>query len=79
MLNLDYYIQVLQEIQMTADTTVKYQILKAVEEMPQEVTFEEVMEHLYFLYKVNRGLQQVQSGNIVSHEEAKKQIRTWHE
>ncbi len=60
---------------MKADTSIKEQILKAVEEMSQEVTFEEVMEHLYFLYKVNRGLQQVQSGNIISHEEAKKQIK----
>jgi predicted transcriptional regulator len=63
---------------MTANTTVKYQVLKAVEEMPQNVTFEEVMERLYFLYKVNQGLQQVDAGNIVSHEEAKKQIKTWH-
>ncbi|MEH2245075.1 hypothetical protein [Nostoc sp.] len=47
--------------------------------MPQNVTFEEVMERLYFLYKVNQGLQQVDAGNIVPHEEAKKQIKTWYE
>ena len=61
------------------DTTVKYQVLKAVEEMPPDVTFEEVMERLYFLYKVNRGLKQVDAGNTMSHAEAKKQIKTWHE
>ncbi|MEH1912419.1 hypothetical protein [Nostoc sp.] len=44
---------------MTADMTVKYQVLKAVEQMPQDVTFEEVMERLYFLYKVDQGLKQV--------------------
>ncbi|QLE56779.1 hypothetical protein [Nostoc sp. TCL26-01] len=64
---------------MTVNTNVKYQVLKAVEEMPQNVTFEEVMEELYFLYKVNQGLQQVNTGNIVSHQEAKKQIKTWYE
>lgn len=63
---------------MTADTTVKYQVLKAVEEMPQDVTFDEVMEHLYFLYKVDRGLKEVETGNTISHAEAKKQIKTWH-
>lgn len=62
-----------------ADTTVKYQVLKAVEEMPQDVTFEEVMERLYFLYKVNRGLQQVETGNTMSQAEAKKRIKTWQE
>lgn len=63
---------------MTADTTVKYQVLKAVEEMPQDVTFDEVMERLYFLYKVDRGLKEVETGNTISHAEAKKQIKTWH-
>ncbi|MEH2141545.1 hypothetical protein [Nostoc sp.] len=63
---------------MTTDTTVKYQVLKAVEEMPQDVTFDEVMEHLYFLYKVDRGLKEVETGNTISHAEAKKQIKTWH-
>ncbi|MCC5614965.1 hypothetical protein LC605_07720 [Nostoc sp. CHAB 5836] len=63
---------------MTADTTVKYQVLKAVEEMPQNVTFEEVMERLYFLYKVDQGLKEVETGNTISHTEAKKQIKTWH-
>lgn len=36
-------------------TTVKQKIMKALEEMPQEVTFPEVMERLYFLYKVEQG------------------------
>ncbi|MCC5668612.1 hypothetical protein LC653_33370 [Nostoc sp. CHAB 5784] len=63
---------------MTAYTTVKYQVLKAVEEMPQDVTFDEVMERLYFLYKVDRGLKEVETGNTISHAEAKKQIKTWH-
>ncbi|MCC5599233.1 hypothetical protein [Nostoc favosum] len=63
---------------MTADTTVKYQVLKAVEEMPQDVTFDEVMERLYFLYKVDRGLKEVETGNTISHAEAKKQIKIWH-
>ncbi|MHC5935836.1 hypothetical protein [Nostoc sp.] len=59
---------------MTADITVKYQVLKAVEQMPQDVTFEEVMERLYFLYKVDQGLKQVETGNTISHAEATKQI-----
>jgi predicted transcriptional regulator len=59
------------------DATVKFKILKAVEEMPQDVTFEEVMERLYFLYKIERGLKQVEAGDTLSHEEAKSRIKTW--
>jgi hypothetical protein len=61
-----------------ADNTVKLKVLKAVEEMPADVTFEDVMERLYFLYKVERGLQQVEAGDTLSNEEAKRQIKTWH-
>ncbi|MEH1961629.1 MAG: hypothetical protein V7L05_17470 [Nostoc sp.] len=64
---------------MTADMTVKYQVLKAVEQMPQDVTFEEVMERLYFLYKVDQGLKQVETGNTISQAEATKQIKIWQE
>ena len=46
-----------------ADATVKHKVLKAVEEMPQDVTFEVVMERLYFLYKVGKGLKQVEFGD----------------
>ena len=59
------------------DTTVKDKVLKAVEEMSPDVTFEEVMERLYFLYKVEQGLKQVETGDIISHAEAKKRIKKW--
>ncbi|MFB2896904.1 hypothetical protein ACE1CI_28660 [Aerosakkonemataceae cyanobacterium BLCC-F50] len=60
-----------------SDTTVKNKVLKAVEEMSPDVTFEEVMERLYFLYKVEQGLKQVETGDIISHVEAKKRIKKW--
>lgn len=59
-----------------ADSTVKSEALKAIEEMPQDVTFDDIMERLYFLYKVDAGLKQVEAENTVSHEVAKKRIKT---
>jgi predicted transcriptional regulator len=58
-------------------TTVKQRILSALEEMPPDVTFSEVMERLYFLYKLDQGLKQVADGDIMSHEEAKERIKKW--
>lgn len=57
--------------------TVKETILKALEEMPQDVSFDEVMERLYFLYKVDQGFKQVASGDTISHAEAKARIKKW--
>ncbi|MBW4507448.1 MAG: hypothetical protein KME64_13185 [Scytonematopsis contorta HA4267-MV1] len=60
-------------------STVKQKILDALEEMPSDVTFSEVMERLYFLYKVDQGLKQVANGDIMSHAEAKARIKKWQE
>ena len=59
-------------------TSVKSKVLKAVEELPADVTYEDVMERLYILYKVERGLQQIEAGEGIPHEKAKKKIKTWH-
>jgi predicted transcriptional regulator len=60
------------------DTTIKHRVLKAIEELPQDATFEDVMERLYFLYKIDKGLKQVEGGETLSHEEAIERTKTWH-
>jgi predicted transcriptional regulator len=62
-----------------AETTVKEKVLKAIGELPHDATFEDVMEHLYFLYKIEQGLNQVAAGETISHEEATKRIKKWRE
>ncbi len=56
---------------------VKEKILNAVNELPEEVSFEDAMERIYFLYKVEKGIQQANAGQVVSHEEAKKRMKKW--
>ena len=58
--------------------SVKSKVLKAVEQLPADVTYEDVMERLYILYKVERGLAQIEAGEGIAHEEAQKQMKTWH-
>jgi hypothetical protein len=60
------------------DTTIKHRVLKAIEELPQDATFEDVMERLYFLYKIDKGLKQVEARETMSHEEAMERTKTWH-
>jgi predicted transcriptional regulator len=67
-----------EEYPTMAETTVKHKVLKAIEELPHDATFEDVLERLYFLYKIDKGLQEVAAGDTMSHEEAMKRIKTWH-
>ncbi|MFZ4729079.1 MAG: hypothetical protein ACOYMQ_10520 [Pseudanabaena sp.] len=58
--------------------TIKEKVLNAVTELPQNVDFEEILERLYFLYKVETGLQQVQTGDALTHSQAMLSLKTWH-
>ena len=50
--------------------TIKEKALNAVTELPQNVDFEEILERLYFLSKLETGLQQVKSGDTLTHSQA---------
>ena len=58
--------------------TIKEKVLNAVTELPQNVDFEEILERLYFLYKLETGLQQVRSGDTLTHSQAMLNLKTWH-
>ena len=53
---------------MTESIT-KADILKAVEELPENATLEDAIERMVFLHKIQRGLQQVEAGETFSLEE----------
>ncbi|HKP76496.1 MAG TPA: hypothetical protein VJT67_13290 [Longimicrobiaceae bacterium] len=54
--------------------TVKEQFRQAIEELPDDVTFEEALERIYFLYKVERGLAQADAGDVVDHDEVLREF-----
>jgi predicted transcriptional regulator len=58
---------------MAADT-VKQKILQVVKGLPDSVTFEDAIERLCFLAKVEEGLRQSDAGETVPHAEAVRQL-----
>lgn len=58
---------------MTASTT-KEKIIETIRTLPDDATLDDVMEQLYFLSKVERGLQESEAGQVMSHEEVKKRL-----
>jgi predicted DNA-binding protein len=51
-------------------TQTKSEIVRAIQELPEDATVEDAMERLYFLAKIERGLQQSERETI-SHDEIK--------
>ena len=57
--------------------TAKEEILRLLEALPDDVTFEDALERLIVLYDVQQGLEQLDRGEVIPHEEAKRRIRQW--
>ncbi len=54
---------------------VKSDIVKVIQDLHDDATVEDAMERLYFLAKVERGLEQSE-GETISHEEIKTRFLT---
>ena len=57
--------------------SVKDQILKAIQDLPDDATVESAMERLYLLYKIEQGIEQADRGQVVSQEKVKRRMEQW--
>jgi predicted transcriptional regulator len=56
------------------EQTVRDQILQALEDLPPDATFEDAIERLVFLAKIEAGLAELDAGKGVPHEEVKRRL-----
>ena len=54
--------------------TAKDILRETVEKLPADASVEEAMERLYFLSKIERGLQEADAGKTISHEEVRRRL-----
>jgi predicted transcriptional regulator len=57
--------------------TTKEKVLEAVKNLPEEASVEDAVERLLFLAKIERGIQQADAGNTLSHREVKDRMAQW--
>jgi predicted transcriptional regulator len=55
----------------------KKQVLKAIEDLPDDAGVEDALDRLYLLYEVERGLRQADRGELLSQEEVRKRMAKW--
>ncbi|MCP5103381.1 MAG: hypothetical protein GY950_08380 [bacterium] len=53
---------------------VKEQVIKLVETLPEEVTVDDIMRELYFKIQVDKGLQELDEGKGIPHEEVERKL-----
>ena len=54
--------------------SVKEQIIEVIRRLPEEVSVDEAIERLYLIRKIEIGIRQADAGDVMPHEEFKKQM-----
>jgi predicted transcriptional regulator len=57
-----------------AEATAKDRILEALKDLPHDATYDDAIERLVFLAKVEEGLAQLDAGQGLPHEEVKRRL-----
>jgi predicted transcriptional regulator len=52
-------------------------VLDAISELPDEVSLQEIAEKIEFLAAIQKGMDQLDRGEGIPHEEVKRQLATW--
>ena len=52
----------------------KQLLREAVEQVPDDASVEDVMERLYFLAKVARGIEAADRGDVIAHEDLEREF-----
>ena len=57
--------------------TAKEEVNKILEHLPDDVGYEDIQYHIYVREKIERGLNDIRDGNVLSQEEVEKRMSKW--
>ena len=57
--------------------TQKELVLDAISELPDEASLDEIARRIEFLAAIQKGIDQLDRGEGIPHEEVKRQLATW--
>jgi predicted transcriptional regulator len=57
--------------------SIKGEVIKLIQELPENVTLEDILYKLYVRAKIEEGLKEIEDGKGIAHEEAMERIAKW--
>ena len=55
----------------------KEEVRRILERIPDGASFEDIQYHIYVREKIDRGLEDVEQGRVISQEEVERRMRKW--
>jgi hypothetical protein len=57
--------------------TAKAEVRKILDGIPEDASFEEIQYHIYVRQKIERALEDVRKGRLISQKEAERRMSKW--
>jgi predicted transcriptional regulator len=57
--------------------TAKDEVRALLEKLPDDASLSDIQYHIFVRQKIDRGLQAIQDGKVIPHEEIEKQMARW--
>jgi len=57
--------------------SIKDEVISLIKKLPEDITLEEIMYHLYVKQQIIEGLQDIEQGNVYSLKEIKEISKQW--
>jgi hypothetical protein len=55
----------------------KEKIISGIQKLPDSVTIDDILDHILFMEKIEKGLQQLDNGQIITDEELDIRLAKW--
>ena len=57
--------------------TIKETMISVIKKLPDDVNFDDIMESIYVQQMISKGIEQLDKGEFISHEDVKERFREW--
>jgi len=57
--------------------TAKEEVLKILNHIPDDVSFEDIQYHIYVRGKIEKGLEDIKNGKLIDQEEIEQRMLKW--
>jgi len=62
---------------ISMSNSIKEEVISLIKKLPDDITLDEIMYHLYVKQQISEGLQDIEKGKVYSLEEIKKLSKQW--
>jgi len=58
-------------------SSLKTQVIQLIQQLPDDVTIDDILSELYFKLQVDKGLRELDEGNGIPHLKVKERVSKW--